>query len=1035
MSSPDRPPPLSLREVWLSFVVFLGLTAGLFHEVVLGGATVASAPHTAFTLPEGPVGYPRSTRIPLIDPAGPGWIHEANFPYRDEAFRHGKPPLWHPYEACGNPYLAGLLPGLFFPPNLLMHVAPEPLGFDLAYLARVFLAGWFLYLFLRVHGLRRLAAGLGGLLFLGSGYMVLSLNLSNAAVECCVPGLLLGLECLITRSRFRDLALAVFTVFLVLVGGNPQASFLALALGGIYAAFRLIGRWCAARATPGGGRAVLRTVGLLVLALALAGCLAAPQLLPFVEFVGQSAHTHHPGLGVRTQPWQTLVQWVVPNYFARACGPDAAGRDFYYFGALAVALAVVAVGVRGITGSSRFLTRFSAVAFLVVTAWYFGMPGLRQLGTLPGLSQVTVSKYLGVYPCLFIAILAGLGMERILARRSRAAAWVLAAGALLAGAVPLLFTWLWHRGAMAELASLNLRFGPQDPVVPSYGLLPWVVGILLLLALALTWRPRLGGPVALGIALLAGVTVLHHRPGPYPPRRPLYRPPAFLEAITGDRRNFRIYSPDFVLAPNTATIFGLHDIRYAEALKIDRYARLIQRGFDYPDAYNYFPMLGLRPGVPSHLLSLLAVRYGLSQGPLLPLSPSPVRANGLREFVLYPDPGQEPGRIRGEMRLAAGQPCTLRLWWIEENGPVIVPGPTLAPGASEAVEIATPTPLVENDLVSLGFRSPGHGEMELRDVRWNGRLLDTAALRTGAHLDAFPPVEDRAATRIRTPNVVTLPRSARSHGQSQSPDQTPAVLRFHAKNTGVTSLQVGLVLRKARIVARTRFDVGMGSAQTTTRTLDLPLPNLPPHPVRLALEVCGEGEVHHLELRPDGWVERGRFNGIWVQENTRALPRTFGVYAAEIMADDEAALTRLLDPAFDGRASVILPRRPAGLVLPANPPAKRPRATVAWEAPGGAQVHVDVDFPANGLLVLLDNHYPGWQAEVDGKTVEVLRANTTFRAIAVPAGSHRVVFQYGPKGWRPGLVLAALGLLALGAIGLMARFRRKRHVGRRMDSR
>jgi membrane protein YfhO len=1033
MSSPDRPPTLSLREVWLSFVVFLGLTAGLFHEVVLGGATVASAPHTAFTLPEGPVDYPRSTRIPLIDPAGPAWIHEANFPYRDETIRHGKPPFWHPYEACGNPYLAGLLPGLFFPPNLLMHVAPEPLGFDLAYLARVFLAGWFLYLFLRVHRLRRLAAGLGGLLFLGSGYMVLSLNLSNAAVECCVPGLLLGLECLITRSRFRDLVLAVFTVFLVLVGGNPQASFLALLLGGIYAAFRLIGRWCAARATPGGGRAALRTTGRLVLALALAGCLAAPQLLPFVEFVGLSAHTHHPGLGVRTQPWQTLVQWVVPNYFARACGPDAAGRDFYYFGAVALALAVVAVGVRGITGSSRFLTRFSALAFVVVTAWYFGMPGLRQLGSLPGLSQVTVGKYLGVYPCLFIAILAGLGLERILIRRSRAAGWFLVAGAALAGAIPLLFTWLWRRGAMAELASLNLRFGPQDPVVPSYGFLPWVVGALLLLALILVWRPRLGGLVALGIAILSGLTVLHHRPGSYPPRQPLYRPPVFLEALPVDRRNFRIYSPDFVLAPNTATIFGLNDIRFAEALKIDRYARLIQQGFDYPDAYNYFPMLGLRPGVPSHVLSLLAVRYGLSVGPLLPLSPSPLPANGLREFVLYPDQG--PGRIHGEMHLAAGQPCTLRLWQIEETGPVIVPGPTLAPGKAQVVEIATPGPPGPDDLVSLGFQSPGRGEMELRDVRWNGCLLDAAALRTGAHLDAFPPVEDRTATRIRTPNVVTLPRNAGTRG----PGRTPAVLRFHAKNTGVTSLQVGLVLRKARPVVNTRFDVGESQVSriepdALMHTLDLPLPNLPPHPVRLALEVDGRGTIHHLEFRPDGWVECGRFDGIWVYENTRSLPRAFGVYAAEIISDDEVALTRLLDPAFDIRRSVILARRPAILKLPENPPEERPRASVVWEAPGGAQVQVDVHFPSDGLLVLLDNHYPGWHARVDGNPVEVLRANTTFRAVAVPAGSHRVVFCYAPTGWRPGLALAALGLLALGGIGLTALFRRKRHPAPRMDS-
>src|SRR3954447_1285362 len=76
-------------------------------------------------------------------------------------------------------------------------------------------------------------------------------------------------------------------------------------------------------------------------------------------------------------------------------------------------------------------------------------------------------------------------------------------------------------------------------------------------------------------------------------------------------------------------------------------------------------------------------------------------------------------------------------------------------------------------------------------------------------------------------------------------------------------------------------------------------------------------------------------------------------------------------------------------------------------------VRLDVSADRDGLLVLHDLYYPGWEATVDGVRVPVVKANILFRGIEVPAGSHIVEFTFRPFSPR-NLVVAASGLLHRG---------------------
>jgi hypothetical protein len=76
-------------------------------------------------------------------------------------------------------------------------------------------------------------------------------------------------------------------------------------------------------------------------------------------------------------------------------------------------------------------------------------------------------------------------------------------------------------------------------------------------------------------------------------------------------------------------------------------------------------------------------------------------------------------------------------------------------------------------------------------------------------------------------------------------------------------------------------------------------------------------------------------------------------------------------------------------------------------------VTIDVDTPGPALLRLADLWYPDWNAYVDGRRTPVLRADYLLRAVAVPAGRHRVEFRFESAAVRNGLLLSLASLLVV----------------------
>ncbi|MEM7306013.1 MAG: YfhO family protein [Planctomycetota bacterium] len=91
-------------------------------------------------------------------------------------------------------------------------------------------------------------------------------------------------------------------------------------------------------------------------------------------------------------------------------------------------------------------------------------------------------------------------------------------------------------------------------------------------------------------------------------------------------------------------------------------------------------------------------------------------------------------------------------------------------------------------------------------------------------------------------------------------------------------------------------------------------------------------------------------------------------------------------------------------------------------------VRLTAELDGDGLLVLTEQDFPGWEVTVNGEPREIATADAIFRGVKLEAGRHEVVFRYRPRTLRVGAAVSAAALLAIGvcfALGL----RRRVHPG------
>lgn len=512
-----------------------------------------------------------------------------------ESLRDGFLPLWNPHQLSGLPLVANYQSALFYPPNILFWLLPAARAFGISALLHLFLAGAFLYLYLRGRGLRRCAAVVGGLAFELCGALVCWLELPTAVnVLVWVPLALHLWERSGAGAGWRRGLPLVLPLAMILLAGHPQFAFYSLLAILAYAA---------AHAAPErGARAWLETMTAQVfLPLGLAALLAAPQVLPMLELSSLSHRGGGPLLGagagsfrLQALPFWAAVVLFLPDFFGSPArgdywGPANYGEFVGYTGVLPLILAALALltAVRAASslpsGVRRRIFFFALLAGVAVLASFRNPLGELIHTVIPGLGRFgSPGRMLALFS-LGTAALAGFGCQALLEARGDRRARPAVAVALVAVAGIALAVWA-ARGASA----LGAGATPQILLARAEEWLRFLAlttGAGALLWLALTRRmdsrwvaallPALVAAdlLAFGLGYNATAPASLAYPGAANRAEPTGQTIAFLRAL-GPQTRFLAVTPAWtlhqtplcVLPPNAATAYCLYDVNGYDSL-------------------------------------------------------------------------------------------------------------------------------------------------------------------------------------------------------------------------------------------------------------------------------------------------------------------------------------------------------------------------------------------------------------------------------------------------------------------------------------
>jgi len=590
--------------------ILLGLTLAVFGDVLFSShAIVLSVP-----------GEDLYTQFVYWQPFGFGELRRGNFP------------LWNPHVFSGAPFFGNFQSALLYPFNWLYLVLPLHKAVNGLIALHVFLIGLFTYFWMAGRGLRRAACVAAASLLMFSGPFFLHVypgHLNNLAAMAWAPLLFLAIDRLFeqhsTRRSLGSCLLGTFAAAMQILAGHPQyVVFTAVAVG-LYAGLRLVH-----------ARARGSIVAGILAIYAGAAALTAVQLLTGLQTAAESTRAGgvpYDFARLCSFPPENFLTLVLPGFFGDMTHSPYWGRCYLWEMSLFIGVTGAALALYGAACGPPG-TRVAVLVVVVLSVLALGAytPLFPLLyNSVPGFNKFRLSA-LFIFPvALFLALLAAIGMDRLLTapRRTVAMAALLCGAACTSAASGFLIqtsatagpdgAWghIMNKIARAAAATneINIALSSyqsaafiQQAGATAARSLFWCSGLCLLLAVLFSLAGR-SARVASVIGLVAVVEVfVVARNTKVTFDLAEVRPTAmrqFLAQHPGDYRIFQFINSNSAIASGACNIWGY------DPLLLKRYAEFMafSQGADPDKATMFVHFSRLHP-----LYRMLRCRYGFGFG-------------------------------------------------------------------------------------------------------------------------------------------------------------------------------------------------------------------------------------------------------------------------------------------------------------------------------------------------------------------------------------------------------------------------------------
>ena len=942
-----------------------------------------------------------ATRGDLVISPDDGIIQ--NIPFRvavASQLRDGFAPLWNPSLLCGMPLLGAAQAGVLFPLNWFYLVCPAPLATNLMMLSAYMAAALGAYLFARRSGSSVAGAGLTSLVWQAGAFLVAQIGHTNIVHTAAVlPWLFWALDSFGERGDRRRGALVVAFVALQCFAGHQQTFAYSLIVAAAYA----IVMWRAQRT-----RAYLWSLLLIVAGVAL----AAVQILPTIELLRHSLRraASYDFFTSFSMPRRFLATFFAPYAVGGGDGTlfraPYAGPSFYaeyvgYVGLATLALALIALILRR-DAQTIFWAIVAVVGLALALGRYAPFDFNRLTYAMPVLNLFRVPARHLMEVEFGLAVLAGRGLSVLLSApdRARTLRWVAGAGAVIfvltCVAITLGRAPNFH---LARNAPVTILRAPELFLPPA---------IALISALAL-WLAAARRGTATTLLLLAVLYLDLNLWGQFSGWRvasptaqsELWKEPAALRFLRehsnpDDAAPFRILTQDHLfesdqpvsyaaplevwlsaLQPDIPMMWGWQNAAGYEGFGLARYSRLAGDMKVWGDLTD--PERTLRSQ--SRELDLLNVRYLLVRSPAAPRTKqAPATVPEIPATEIYGGQKFMKGNL-GLPNLGAGDRIAFQVPPTETRRFALTTTLAWSATAVDGTVVARiRLYLSEGKSVELQLRAGEHTSEWAHDrVDIQTQLKHKRAPVATSYLveDAQPKFEGHDYVA-----AFELPAAAVIVGGEIVLTPVAEAPRLSV-NVGRMSLING---DAARAIQKEWITVQSSRA---------------PNPAEVA-----------TNQRPR-WKHVADVGPVAIFENIRALPRAWLAGSEKVATEQqqiEIIRTGRISAETEWRPlSEALVEKSTGIPFPAEAPPGR--AEITRQEPNRVDVTTASDTAS--LLVLADNHYPGWGTEVDGRPAAILRVNYNQRGVALPGGIHRVTFWYQPRSFLLGLIVSAVALVLL----------------------